>query len=198
VKIRGYRVEPGEAQAVLATYPGIRDAVVVARVEAPGDVRLAGYFVSVGGRALTSSELAAHCAEHLPDYLVPSSFTELAAVPLNANGKLDRAALPAPDADRNEEYEGPRDIVEERIAAILDELLGTPFGIHDNFFRNGGNSILAIRLIASIQSEFDVALPVRTVFEDPTVAGMAAAVEAQIRAEIDQMPDSELLEEYTR
>ncbi|WP_405858823.1 amino acid adenylation domain-containing protein [Streptomyces sp. NBC_00090] len=195
VKIRGYRVEPGEAQAVLADHPGVREAVVVARTDAAGTVRLAGYFVPAGN-PVEGGVLAEYCAELLPDYLVPSSFTVLEAVPLNANGKLDRAALPDPvpmaALSAVDEPSGP---LEKRISEVWAELLGTPIGVRDNFFLAGGNSILAIRLIAAIQSEFEIALPVREIFEHPTVAGLANAVEFRIRAEIEQLSDAELLEE---
>ncbi|MYV89745.1 non-ribosomal peptide synthetase, partial [Streptomyces sp. SID1034] len=194
VKIRGYRVEPGEAQAVLADHPGVREAVVIARTDGVAPVRLAGYFVPACN-PIGAAELASYCAELLPDYLVPSSFTALEAIPLNANGKLDRAALPDPapaEAEPRDEAAGP---LQERIAEIWAELLGARIGAHDNFFRSGGNSILAIRLIAAIQSEFEIALPVREIFEYPTVAGLADAVESRIRAEIEQLSDAELLEE---
>ncbi|MFJ1867511.1 amino acid adenylation domain-containing protein [Streptomyces sp. NPDC088097] len=194
VKIRGYRVEPGEAQAVLADHPGVREAVVVARTDG-GVVRLAGYFVPAFN-PVDGGELAEYCAELLPDHLVPSSFTALEAVPLNANGKLDRAALPDPApasaASVEDEPSGP---LQERISEIWAELLGSRIGVRDNFFRSGGNSILAIRLIAAIQSEFEIALPVREIFEHPTVAALADAVESRIRAEIEQLSDAELLEE---
>ncbi|MGK4582319.1 amino acid adenylation domain-containing protein [Kitasatospora sp. HPMI-4] len=195
VKIRGYRVEPGEAQAVLATHPGVREAVVVARVEANGEARLVGYFVPADGE-VPAAELTEHCARQLPDYLVPSAFSAIGAIPLTANGKLDRAALPAPEAVPVAGGAEPRGPLEERISEIWEELLGTRVGIFDNFFYSGGNSILAIRLIASLQADFDVTLPIRTVFEGPTIAALAEAVEAAVRAEIDRMTDSELFEEH--
>ncbi|MEU7133057.1 amino acid adenylation domain-containing protein [Streptomyces sp. NPDC046261] len=196
VKIRGYRVEPGEAQAVLLAHPGVREAVVVARTDAPGAVRLAGYFVP-SGAAVPASDLAAYCAERLPDYLVPATFTALDAIPLNANGKVDRAALPAPEAATAEAGGEPEGVLQENIAALWAELLGTRVTVHDDFFEAGGNSILAIRLIAGIQAEYGIALPVREVFARPTVAGLADAVESRIRAEIEQMSESELLEEQS-
>ncbi|MFF4404871.1 amino acid adenylation domain-containing protein [Streptomyces sp. NPDC001404] len=196
VKIRGYRVEPGEAQAVLAAHPGVREAVVIARTDGPGDVRLAGYAV-FAAEPVPAAELAAHCARSLPDYLVPTTFTALDAVPLNANGKLDRAALPLPEARAVAEADEPDGVLQENIAALWAELLGTGVGVHANFFESGGNSILAIRLIAAIQAEYAIALPVREVFAHPTVAGLANAVESRIRAEIEQMSDAELLEEQS-
>ncbi|WP_435602538.1 amino acid adenylation domain-containing protein [Streptomyces sp. bgisy130] len=196
VKIRGYRVEPGEAQAVLAAHPGVREAVVIARTDGPGAVRLAGYVVPAAA-PVPAHVLAAHCAELLPDYLVPASFTTLDAVPLNANGKLDRAALPLPESIAEKEADEPEGPLQENISALWTELLGARVGVHDNFFESGGNSILAIRVIAAIQAEYAIALPVREVFAHPTIAGLAHAVECRIRAEIDQMSDAELMEEQT-
>ncbi|WP_316522806.1 non-ribosomal peptide synthetase [Kitasatospora brasiliensis] len=199
VKIRGYRIEPGEARAALLRHPGVAEAVVVALVGETGggqpEARLAAYYVATDGAAPSAAELGAHCAEYLPAYLVPTSYTPLEALPLNANGKVDRTALPAPEEVREQEAVAPRTVVEERIAEIWQELLGTTVGVHDNFFHSGGNSILAITLIAELQAEFEIRMPVRAVFEGPTVAEMAAAVEAEITAEIDQLTDSELMEE---
>ncbi|MFD9698248.1 amino acid adenylation domain-containing protein [Lentzea sp. NPDC059081] len=182
VKIRGYRVELGEIAAVLAEHSGVRDAVVVA----PGGV-LTAYYVPVAGDV----ELDGWCAERLPAYMVPVTFTSLAAFPLTANGKLDRAALPPP-GPAVETLVAPRGVVEERIAEIFTALLGVPAGAHSHFFSIGGNSILAIRLIATIQSEFEVTVPMRAVFEGGTVADLAAVVEQQVRAELDRMSDEEL------
>ncbi|MFJ8626004.1 amino acid adenylation domain-containing protein [Kitasatospora sp. NPDC093550] len=199
VKIRGYRIEPGEARAALVRHPGVAEAVVVALVgESDGgqpEARLAAYYVPANGTPVPGEELGAYCAEYLPAYLVPTSYTPLDALPLNANGKVDRAALPAPEEVREQESVAPRTVVEERIAEIWQELLGTTVGVHDNFFHSGGNSILAITLIAELQAEFEIRMPVRAVFEGPTVAEMATAVEAEITAEIDQLTDSELMEE---
>ncbi|WP_329567085.1 non-ribosomal peptide synthetase [Kitasatospora sp. NBC_01266] len=201
VKIRGYRIEPGEAQAVLLRHRKVAEAVVVALAgEGEGgatDARLAAYLVPEAGATVTAAELAAHCAEYLPGYLVPSSFTALEALPLNANGKVDRKALPAPREARQQERTAPRNVVEEQIAEIWLDLLGVSLGVHDNFFDSGGNSIMAIRLIAQIQAEYEISLPVRAIFEGPTIAEMAQAVEAAITAEIDQMTDSELMEEQS-
>ncbi|MFE9793915.1 phosphopantetheine-binding protein [Streptomyces goshikiensis] len=122
-------------------------------------------------------------------------------MPLNRNGKVDRRALPAPDLSAVVAAAGhraPRDPVETRINEIWTALLGVDAGIHGNFFQMGGNSLLAVRLIARIQDEFDVDLPVRAVFQGPTVAEQAAAVEEQIRAEIAAMSDAELVADATQ
>ncbi|WP_460068175.1 amino acid adenylation domain-containing protein [Streptomyces sp. YKOK-I1] len=191
VKIRGYRVEPAEVGAVLAGCPLVRDAVVVARADG-GETRLVGYVVASGVPGSVSGErLAAYLGEVLPEYMVPSVFVELEEIPLNANGKTDRGALPVPEATAGDSaHVAPRDEVEERIAELWQDVLGpVGFGVHDSFFKVGGNSILAIRLIAALRAEYEIDLPVRVLFEGPTVAALAEAVEACIRAEIDMMSD---------
>jgi len=189
VKIRGYRIEPEEIQIVLADHADVTDALVIAREDKPGDLRLVAYYVGTAAE----EELAAHAARSLPDYLVPAAFVALDKLPLNANGKVDRAALPIPEDTAAGELELPGTVVEERIAEIWAELLDREVGIRENFFRSGGNSILAIRLIARIQNAFEIDLPVRAVFEGPTVAELAAAVEDRIRAEIEALSDTEVL-----
>jgi amino acid adenylation domain-containing protein len=197
VKIRGYRVEPGEIQAVLAEHPQVREAAVIAR-GTHGEARLIAYVVADSASAPDAPDaasLAEHCARLLPAYMVPTAFVTLDAIPLNANGKFDRAALPAPTepAAGPGEAAGPRNVVEERIAEIWTELLGAAPAMDGDFFHHGGNSILGIRLISRLQAEFDVDLPLRAIFEGPTVALLAAAVEDLIRAEIDHLSDSEVL-----
>ncbi|WP_343887043.1 phosphopantetheine-binding protein [Actinoallomurus spadix] len=178
---------------MLASHPGVRDAAVVVHEAVPGDRRLVGYVVPVDvGDPPGAVELAGHCGTRLPEYMVPSAFIVIEAIPLNANGKLDRTALPAPDHVPDEDRTAPRGVVEERIAALWTDLFGLRTGVHNDFFKVGGNSILAIRLIAGIQQEFDVDLPVRTVFERPTIAGLAEAVEFRIRAEIAELSDADL------
>ncbi|MFD5142630.1 amino acid adenylation domain-containing protein [Streptomyces sp. NPDC058401] len=178
LKIRGFRVEPGEIEAVLAEHPGVRDCAVLPRGE-----RLVGYFVpeSAGpgtGAAPDPGELAAHARERLPEYMVPSAWVSLETLPLTANGKLDRAALPDPDpADLRGGVEPtpPRDALESRLAEIWERLLAAgPVGVHDDFFASGGHSIDALRLIGRINQAFGERLGVSTVIEHPTVARQAA------------------------
>ncbi|MEU6095301.1 amino acid adenylation domain-containing protein [Streptomyces sp. NPDC047079] len=195
VKIRGHRVETGEVKTVLETHPAVREAVVVV-VEHGGVTGLAAYWVPASpaeASAHPREELAAYCAGRLPDYMVPTTFTPIGTVPLTANGKLDRAALPDPRQEAAEADEEPRGVVEERLAEIFEDLLGARAGRHTHFFRGGGNSILAIRLIAEIQQAFDIDFPARAVFEGSTVAELAAAVEAEVRAEVGRMTPAELL-----
>lgn len=185
VKIRGYRVEPGEVSAVLREHPDVRDAAVVVDGEA-----LVGYCVLDGGTG--TDGLLEYCARRLPAYLLPSAIVAVDGIPLTANGKLDRAAL-APATPTPAERVAPRGIVEERIADLYAALLPGPIHAHSHFFASGGNSILAIRLIASIQQEFEVTLPMRAVFAGSTVAELAAAVEAELRAQVAQMSEEELV-----
>jgi amino acid adenylation domain-containing protein len=198
VKIRGYRVETTEIQSVLTGHPGVRDAVVTVRESGPGDRALVAHYVPADGTPPSHDDLAARCAEHLPAYMVPSSFTPLSALPLNANGKVDRAALAALEPQDEPGVVAPRTVVEERIAGIWTELLGRDVGVRRNFFHTGGNSILAIRLVASLQDAFEIDLPMRAVFEGPTVAELAAVVEELIRAEIDGLSDDEVFAQSTR
>ncbi|WP_436961375.1 amino acid adenylation domain-containing protein [Streptomyces sp. SudanB182_2057] len=187
VKIRGYRVEPAEVTAVLRDHPEVRDAVVTA----VGNGLVAHCAARTGTRP---EELAEYCARRLPAYMVPTDIMIMDALPLTANGKLDRAALPAPRATEDDEAPAePQGIVEERIAEIFSELLGAPVGARTNFFTSGGNSILAIRLVAAIQTDFEVTLPMRVVFEGGTVTELAAVVEAEFRAEVDRMSHEELI-----
>ncbi|MFD5414486.1 amino acid adenylation domain-containing protein [Streptomyces nojiriensis] len=179
LKIRGFRVEPGEIEAVLAEHPGVRDCAVLPRGE-----RLVGYFVPDAAGPDTApagpgpDELAAHARERLPEYMVPSAWVRLDALPLTANGKLDRAALPDPDpADLRGGAEPipPRDALESRLAGIWERLLdGGPVGVHDDFFESGGHSIDALRLIGRINQAFGERLGVSAVLEHPTVARQAA------------------------
>ncbi|WP_018220886.1 non-ribosomal peptide synthetase [Salinispora pacifica] len=189
VKIRGFRIEPGEVDAVLRRHEHVRDALTIAVPAPRGDLMLVTYYVPEGAEA----DLAAYCAASLPDYLVPARIVAVEAFPLTLNGKVDRralAAIPAPAVAEPEQLMSP---LEERIAAVVGDLLGIAAGRGTHFFRSGGNSILAIRLIAALQQEFGVVLPVRAVFEGPTVAELAMAVEDLVRAEIASLTEDELL-----
>ena len=184
VKIRGFRVEPGEVEATLGQHPAVRQAVVLAREDRPGDKRLTAYVVPRRGRGPAASDLRRFLGERLPGQMVPSAFVVLAALPLTANGKVDRRALPAPEPVRPElesAYAGPRTAVEEVLAGIWAEVLGLErIGIHDDFFDLGGHSLLAARLIARVGDAFHMDLPLRSLFEARTIARVAELVEATI------------------
>ncbi|MBN1400691.1 MAG: amino acid adenylation domain-containing protein, partial [Anaerolineae bacterium] len=186
VKIRGFRIELGEVEAVLAQHPAVASAAVIAREDTPGDQRLAAYLVAAAaggpaGQLPSSGELRRYVQDRLPDYMVPSAFVALEALPLTPNGKIDRRALPMPDwgqRDLESDYIAPRTPVEADVAAIFAEVLGMErVGIHDSFFELGGHSLLATQLVSRIRERLDVDLPLRRVFESPTVATMAEHVE---------------------
>ncbi len=180
-KVRGFRVEPGEVEAALARLPGVRRAAAVVREDAPGDRRLVAYAVAEEGAAPTGAELRSALAASLPGHLVPSAVVLLDALPLTPRGKLDRRALPAPDAGAAAAvtFVAPRTPTEERIAAIWSEVLRVErVGVHDRFFDLGGHSLLATQVVTRVREALGAELPLRVLFETPTVAALAARVEA--------------------
>jgi amino acid adenylation domain-containing protein len=188
-KIRGFRVEPGEVEAALARCPGVRDACVVVREDAPGDRRLVAYVVGDADAGALRAALRAV----LPEYMVPAAFVPLDALPLMPNGKVNRRALPRPEADGGAEYVAPRNELEEAVAAICAELLGVErVGMRDGFFELGGHSLLVMRLIARVRDDFGVELTIRALFAAPTVEGIAAEVERLVHEELLALSDEEL------
>jgi acyl-CoA synthetase (AMP-forming)/AMP-acid ligase II/acyl carrier protein len=204
VKIRGFRIELGEIETILSRHPAIRETVVVAReeVENPksetctqqsrsiqNPKSLAAYVVTNPEQAPTVSELRAFLKQKLPEYMVPSAFVFLDALPLTANGKIDRKALPLPDQRRlelQEVYVAPRTPTEEMIAEIWAEVLKLDkVGIHDNFFELGGHSLLATQVISRLRDAFQLELPVRVLFERPTIEELALTVEEAIIEEME-------------
>ncbi|WP_037683103.1 non-ribosomal peptide synthetase, partial [Streptomyces griseus] len=173
VKVRGFRVEPREIEAALAEHPAVERAVVIARDGRGSSKQLVAYAVLAGDDTLTVSELRGHVAQRLPEYMVPAAIVPMDRLPLTPNGKLDRAALPEPEFT-GEAYRAPRTAHEGRVAALFAEVLGLDrVGIDDNFFTLGGHSLLATQLIGRIDAAFGIALPIRVVFERPTVAELA-------------------------
>ncbi|WP_420130151.1 amino acid adenylation domain-containing protein, partial [Longimicrobium sp.] len=187
VKIRGFRVELGEIESALRGYPGVRDCVVVAREDVPGEKRLAAYLVGGDGDA---EALRAHLRRTLPEHFVPAAFVTLDEMPLTPNGKLDRKALPAPDLSAaREAYEAPRTPAEEVLAGIWAQALGLErVGITDNVFALGAESLVATRAASAIRQAFGVELSVRTMFEARTVAEQAERVEAARHAGRPALP----------
>ncbi|MFO0758294.1 MAG: non-ribosomal peptide synthase/polyketide synthase [Byssovorax sp.] len=181
VKLRGVRIELGEIEAVLRRVPGVHDAAAMVREDSPGERRLVAYLVSDAAPA--AAELRALLGAHLPEPMIPAAFVALPALPLSPNGKVDRAALPAPAASApRDDLTAPRTPVEEAIAGLFAELLGlAEVSVHDDFFACGGHSLLATRLVARLRALFQIDLPLLKIFERPTVEGLGAEVEAALR-----------------
>jgi nonribosomal peptide synthetase DhbF len=183
VKVRGFRVELGEIETVLAAHPKVRGAVTLARADAPGQQRLVAYVVPRDESAApTHSELRAFLEGRLPGYMVPGTSVVLDRFPLTPSGKVDRRALPAPDGGRPWQ-EGcnvaPRNPMEDQVASIWREVLGLDrVGIHDNFFDLGGHSLAAARVAARLEDALQVEVRARALFETPTIAALAAKIEA--------------------
>ena len=180
IKLRGFRIELGEIESVLAQYPAVTQAVVHCREDRPGDKRLVAY-VTANGEAPATAALRDHLKAALPDYMVPSAFVVLDRFPLTPNGKVDRRALPAPEAVAgaadDADFDAPVTPEEQALAAIWQQLLGAPrIGRGDNFFDLGGHSLLATRLLARIEQQYGIELPLRALFEDATLERLAARV----------------------
>ena len=180
VKIRGYRIELGEIESVLDQHPAIQSSVVAVREDAPGDKQLVGYVVPRTGRSFDVVEARKYLKEKLPEYMLPSAFVTLNELPLTPNGKIDRRALPAPDQNRaawKDVYHPPRTPIEETLAGIWAELLKLDkVGIHDNFFDLGGHSLLATQVISRMRNAFSIDVPLRQIFDAPTIAEMATII----------------------
>ncbi|HEV2150425.1 MAG TPA: non-ribosomal peptide synthetase, partial [Longimicrobiaceae bacterium] len=181
VKVRGFRVEPGEVEAALREHPDVRDAVVAAREDVPGDRRLTAYVVPAAGPAPAPAELRGFLGELLPAYMVPSAWVFLGELPVTPGGKLDRRALPAPGAESAQAPDGyvaPRTPVEELLAGIWAGVLGRErVGVQDGFFELGGDSILAVQVVSRAR-QAGLALQPQQLFQHPNVARLAAALDA--------------------
>jgi acyl carrier protein len=195
VKIRGNRIELGEISATLNRHVEVRSSVVVLQEHASHERHLVAYVVPADGRRPDSTQLRAHLGRHLPTYMVPAAFVWLQELPLTPNGKVDRAALPDPVAANTAqpaESAEPRSELEGVLAALVAELLELDrVGGDENFFLLGGHSMLGAQLIARIGERFDVDMSLRALFDNPTVAEMAAEVERLLVAEIDALSDDD-------
>ncbi len=182
VKLRGFRIELGEIESVLATHPKVAQAAVIAREDVPGNKTLAAYLI-VREPAPSLAELRDFLLARLPDYMVPAAFVPLAKLPLTPNGKLDRHALPAPGHNRlgsAAQPVAPQTPTQIALAQIWADLINIPSpGIHDNFFALGGHSLMAVKMVFQIRETFKSDLPVRMIFEFPTLAGLARVVDGE-------------------
>jgi amino acid adenylation domain-containing protein len=194
LKVRGYRIEPGEIEAVLRRHPSVSDALVVAHVGRDGDKRLVAYVVAVPERTPQAKELREHLLRQLPDYMVPSAFVTLDALPLTPNGKVDRRALPAPDATSDglkDLYAAPRDVLELELCRIWEDVLNVkPVGVKENFFELGGHSLLAVRLIERVSRLTNTQVPLNAIFRATTIESLAAL----LREQVAPAPASSLVE----
>ena len=197
IKIRGFRIELGEIEAVMRQHVAVREVVVISLGEKPAEQRLVAYVIPAQ-QPPTISELNGFLRQQVPEYMVPSAFMFLDTLPLTSNGKLDRRNLPDPDQSRPEQespFVAPRTPVEELLAQIWAEVLKLEqVGIHDNFFELGGHSLLLTQVASRIQRDFLVLLPLRTLFDAPTIADQSAAIAAaqlgqEDAAEVDRLVD---------
>ncbi|MBA3947793.1 MAG: amino acid adenylation domain-containing protein, partial [Herpetosiphonaceae bacterium] len=187
VKVRGFRIELGEIEAVLARHPAVHACVVMAREDRPGDQQLVGYVVVQTGQELpTVHALRTWLQTSLPEYMVPAAFVFLEHLPLTPNGKVDRRALPAPaETAPSEAFVAPRTSLEQQLATAWTEVLNrTPVGVTDNFFALGGHSLLATQLVTRLRDQLQIELPLRSLFEHPTIADLATYLE-MAQAELD-------------
>ncbi|AFM18252.1 non-ribosomal peptide synthase/amino acid adenylation enzyme [Mycolicibacterium chubuense NBB4] len=174
VKIRGHRIELGEVRAALAALDGVAHAVVVVREDRPGDKRLVGYVTEIGSGTVDTATVRTRLAERLPPYMVPAAVVQLEALPMTVNGKLDVRALPSPDYSDGVAYRAPATAAEDILAGIFAGTLGIDrVGVDDSFFDLGGDSILAMRVVAAINARLDARISVRALFDTPTVAQLA-------------------------
>lgn len=195
IKIRGYRIEPDEIASILNRHPAVWTSCVIAREDASGEKRLVAYIVVNPGLQVSAGSLQDTVKASLPDYMVPASYVLLEALPLTPNGKVDRAALPAPNGTntlQDEAFAAPSTLTQKKVAEIVSALLHVDqVGIDSNFFMLGGHSMLGAQLVAHITQVFGTELPLRTLFEAPTVRQLAAQVDRRLMAELETMREAE-------
>ena len=199
VKIRGYRIELGEIESNLIRFKGLSDVAVIAKSDSQNNKQLVAYYVPENGLHPTINELRDFLMNDLPDYMIPTAFVELESFPMTQTGKIDRRALPDPDQFRPllvTKYVAPRTKTEKRLAEIVAEVLKIKqVGVFDNFFELGGHSMLGTQVISQLREEFHVDLPLRALFENPTVEGIARAITEELAAGQDESELEAMLDE---
>lgn len=189
LKIRGFRIEPEEIEAALSKHKGVQEVLVMGREDKPGDAKLVAYVVPVKSETPPLQELRQLVKEQLPAYMVPSAFIMMDAFPTTPNGKVDRRALPPPATDNQaieDSYVAPTNTIEEILAEIWGEVMGRKqIGIFDNFFELGGHSLLAVQVISRARKAFEIEIPLRSIFESPTIAELALAIEDALLKEVE-------------
>jgi amino acid adenylation domain-containing protein len=200
VKIRGFRIELSEIESVLLKHPGVHEAVVLAREDEPAEKSLTAYVVPRGeSMALSPSVLREYIGEHLPVHMIPSAFVLIKQMPLTRNGKIDRKALPAPnqsDVAPGSKFVAPTGTIEEKLAEIWSEVLKLErVGAYDNFFHLGGHSLMATQVIHRINRAFNMNLPVRTIFDEPTIVGLALVIEESLISQLEEESEQTIQEE---
>jgi amino acid adenylation domain-containing protein len=202
VKIRGFRIEPGEIETVLCEHPAVRESAVIA-IEHGGGKQLVGYVVAEAGGSIDAPALLEFLRTRLPEYMIPALLVPLPALPLNPNGKVDRRAMPAPEWQQQSLQHAPAEpatLTEERLCEIWKAVLEIgQLSVSDNFFHLGGHSLLATQIISRIRDLFGLELPLRQLFETPTVQGLAAAIDRQLEAQkADGAELDEMLSRFSR
>ncbi len=201
VKIRGFRIEPGEVENILATHPDLDTALVAVKTDGNGEKQLVGYFRPHAGSRPEISALRSFLQKQLPPYMVPAAFIELETIPMLPGGKVNRRALPVPEDLRSQlsaEYVAPRTETEEELAGIVASVLRIEkVGVYDNFFELGGHSMLGTQVMSQIQEKFGVEVPLRVLFENPTVDGISAAITEALTESLDEEELAGLLGDVT-
>jgi amino acid adenylation domain-containing protein len=195
IKIHGYRIEPAEIEGALDRHPTIAASIVVARRFDCADARLIAYVTLTNGTTPAATDLRDFLKSSLPEYMVPTLFVKIDSLPLTTNGKVDRKSLPAPDEGNrlvDDVFVAPRTPIEERVAEILCALFKVKeVGVHDNFFLLGGHSLLGAQLLTKIRNAFGIDLPLRAVFDAPTIAALSSTIEREIVARVESMTEAE-------
>src|SRR6185295_2612813 len=201
VKVRGFRVEVGEIEAVLKQHRSVKQAVVTVQEDEAGRKRLVAYIIAAQASPPAREELRRHLKDKLPEYMIPSVFLLLDTLPLTGSGKVDRRALPAPDAEHTalaEVFLAPRSGVEEMLASIWSDVLGVRAGVNDNFFDLGGHSLLATQVMSRVREAFGIEIALRSLFEQPTIGELAETIEEALRARAGMPPRMEKMERAQR